>query len=151
MQRATVVSNSIAQQIAVAEAPVPVLREGRVIWYRAVEADTAEPPIRQVKMHILAQAPLRTDPHPDHQLRVDRWTTHFAVIRPKVLADAAKIDEPINRAQQMILRHMTLKAEAVEQRFLHHRPLAHHLPSPAAGKTESDQRDDFNTEFFNMG
>jgi hypothetical protein len=48
-------------------------------------------------MHLLAQAPLRTNPHavaddqhPDHQLRVDRWSTGLAVIRPKVLADATE-------------------------------------------------------------
>jgi hypothetical protein len=49
----------------------------------------------------------------------------------------------------MIPRNVILKAEAVEQRFLHHRPLAHHLLSPAARKTESDQHDNFNEEFFN--
>jgi hypothetical protein len=48
----------LAQQIAVAKAPVPVLREGRVIRYRAVETDPAEPPIGQVEVHLLAQAPL---------------------------------------------------------------------------------------------
>jgi hypothetical protein len=127
-----------------------------MIRYRAVEADPTEPPIRQVEMHLLAQATFRTDAHavaddqhPDHQLRVDRWTAHLAIIGPQVLADASEVDEPINRPQQMILRNVILKAEAVEQRFLHHRPLAHHLQSPAARKTESDQYDDFNTEFFN--
>ena len=31
-------------------------------------------------------------------------------------------------AQQVIRRHMILDAEAVEQRFLHYRPLTHHQP-----------------------
>jgi len=43
-----------------------------------------------------------------------------------VLADAGQIDEPVDRAQQVICRHVILDAEAVEQCLLHHFPLAHH-------------------------
>ena len=32
----------------------------------------------------------------------------------------------VDRPQQVIRRYVVLDAEAVEQRFLHHRPLAHH-------------------------
>ena len=35
-----------------------------------------------------------------------------------------KIDEAVDLAQEVIARDMTLKAEAVEQRLLHHPPLA---------------------------
>src|SRR3546814_20743103 len=66
-----------------------------------------------------------------------------------MLANGADVDEPVDRAQQVIRRDMVLEAEAVEQRLLHHRPLTHHQPSPAAGTTESDHQHDFNADFFN--
>jgi hypothetical protein len=45
-----------------------------------------------------------------------------------MLADAGQIDEPVNRSQQMTCRYVPLQVEAVKQRLLHHRPLAHHRP-----------------------
>src|SRR3546814_5062737 len=93
----------LAEQIAVAEAAMPVLREGRVIGHSAVEPQPAEPTIREVQMHLLAQPPLRTDPHeiaddqhPDHQLRIDRRPTRVAIIRPKVFSDIAQLHEPVD-------------------------------------------------------
>jgi hypothetical protein len=72
-------------------------------------------------MHLVAQPPLRADAHtiadnqhPDHQLRVDRGPPHVAVKRSEPIADAAKIDEPVDRPQQVIRRHVPLDAEPVE-------------------------------------
>jgi hypothetical protein len=86
-------------------------------------------------MHLLAQPPLRADAHaiaddqhPDHQLGIDRGPPRLAVIRAQVLAEPTQIDEPVDRSQQVIRRNVVLDAEAVEQRFLHHRSLAHHQP-----------------------
>lgn len=45
---------------------------------------------------------------------------------------------------------MTFDTELVEQRFLHHRPLAHHRPVlPIPGTTESELHDNSNADFFN--
>ena len=41
-------------------------------------------------------------------------------------AQAGQVDEAIKRAQQVVARDMAFEAELVEQRLLHHRPLAHH-------------------------
>ena len=50
----------------------------------------------------------------------------------------------------MIRRDVILKAEAVEQRLLHHRPLAHHwLVSRIDTSIESERHDNFNRKFFN--
>ena len=108
-------------------------------------------------MDLLAQPPLGADAervtddeHPDHQLGVDRWTPGLAVVRPQMIADARQIDEPVDRAQQVIRRNMILEAEAVKQRLLHHRPLAHHRPvSRFDTSIESERHDDFKPEFFN--
>jgi hypothetical protein len=43
-----------AQQIAVAEAPVPVLREGRVVRHRVVQIEPAKPAVSQIKRNLLA-------------------------------------------------------------------------------------------------
>jgi hypothetical protein len=45
-----------------------------------------------------------------------------------MLADARQINEPVDRSQQMICRHVPFKVEAVKQCFLRHRSLAHHRP-----------------------
>ncbi|MGK9171009.1 hypothetical protein KXR53_32235 [Inquilinus limosus] len=41
-------------------------------------------------------------------------------------ADAGQVDEPVDRAEQVIGRDVPLEVERVEQRLLHHRPLAQH-------------------------
>src|SRR3984957_14764677 len=52
-----------------------------------------------------------------------------------------QIDEAVDLAQEVIVRDMTLKAEAVEQRLLHHPPFAHHRVSPRfTVKSESAAR-----------
>ena len=60
-----------------------------------------------------------------------------------------QIDEAVDLAQEVIVRDMTLKAEAVEQRLLHHRPFAHHRVSPRfTVKSESAARHR-GSDFFN--
>ena len=57
--------------------------------------------------------------------------------------DLGQVDEPVDLAQQMIVGDMPLKAEAVEQRLLHHPPLAHHRPNllhPAEGNQRPASR-----------
>jgi hypothetical protein len=68
----------VPEHIALAETAVPVLREARVIGNLVLEPKAAEPAIRQVQMHFLAQPALRTDAkavtdqqHPNHELRID--------------------------------------------------------------------------------
>src|SRR5262245_41274658 len=49
---------------------------------------------------------------------------------------AGEIDEAVDPAQQVIVGDMPLKAEAIEQRLLHHPSLAHqrpNLPRPGEG------------------
>src|SRR5690348_9940942 len=85
----TALENSLEhppQQIALAEAAMPVLGEGRMIGHAAIEAKSTEPPIGQIEVDLLAQAPLGADTkavaddeHPDHQLRIDRWPPKCAV------------------------------------------------------------------------
>jgi hypothetical protein len=61
-------------QITVAEAAMPVLREGRMVGHVTIEPKAAEPAVCQVEVNLFAQAPLRADAetvtdqqHPDHQ------------------------------------------------------------------------------------
>ena len=109
MQRRDRRLEQLAQQIAVAEAPMPVLREGRVVGHRAVQAEPAEPAIGEIEVNLFAQPPLRADAeavtddqHPDHQLRIDRRPARLAVERPQLLADVAEVHEPVDRPQQVI-------------------------------------------------
>ena len=65
-------------------------------------------------------------------------------------AQAGQVDEAVDRAQQVVGRNVTLQAELVEQRLLHHRPLAHHRHVlPFHGRTESGLQTASNADFFN--
>ena len=51
----------MAQQLALAETPVPVLREGGVVGNAVVQIEAAKLAIRQVQMHLFAEPPFRSD------------------------------------------------------------------------------------------
>ena len=51
----------VAQQSAVAEPAVPVLRESGVIRHIVGQVQTTEPAVRQIEMHLLAEPALRPD------------------------------------------------------------------------------------------
>src|SRR6516162_7390281 len=79
------------EQSALAKAAVAVLGEGRMIWDRALEPQSAEPPVREIEVRLLAQSPLGPDAvaiadqqHPNHQLRIDRRSPSVAVERSKM-------------------------------------------------------------------
>src|SRR5262245_54471653 len=102
----------------------------------ALKSEPTKPAISQVQMHFLTQPPFGSntkaiahDQHPDEQLRIDRGAAHSAVERRQMFADVGQVDEAVDRPEEMICRHMLLKAEAIEKLFLHHRPLTHHQPN----------------------
>ena len=136
----------LAQEIALAETAVAVLGKRRMIGDVAVEPQATEPAIGQIEVDLLAQPPLRAnaeavadDQHADHQLGIDRRATRLAVVRLQMRPDFRKVDEPVDLANQVIVRDMPLEAEPVEQRLLHHSPIAHHRESPRfVEKTESE-------------
>ena len=75
-----------SQQIALSEATVAVLREGRMVGDVAIKPKAAKPAIRQVQVDLFAQAPLGSNAkavsnqqHPDHQFGGDRGTPDHAV------------------------------------------------------------------------
>jgi len=69
----------LAQQIAIAEAAMPILGEGRVVRHLAIEAEPAEPAVCEVQVHLLAQPPFGANAkavankqHPDEQFGINR-------------------------------------------------------------------------------
>ena len=111
----------LAQDVAVAEATMPVLGESGMIGHIAFQPKAAKPAIGEVDMHLLAEPPLgpdahaiANDQHPDHQLGINRGPSGRAVERPQMLANARQVNEPVYRAEQMIRRHMSLQVEAVK-------------------------------------
>lgn len=110
-----------------------VLGEGEVVGHVAVQAQSAEPPIGQVEMHLFTQAPLRPDAeavanqqHADQQFGIDRGAPNRAVERRHVRPDALNIHEAVDRPKQVVKRDMPLQRELVEQRRLIDLPFAHH-------------------------
>ena len=134
------------KKIALAEPAVTVLREGRMVGHVPVEAKPAEPAVGQIEVNLVAQPPLGTNAvavahqqHADHQLGIDRGSAHLAVVRLKVSPNVRQIDEPIDLAQHVTAWDVPLQAEAIEQRFLHHPPFAHHRPiSRRPGEVNQD-------------
>src|SRR5665213_1789106 len=51
----------VAQDVAIAEAPMAIDRERRMIGHRIVEIEPAEPSVGQMQLDLLAQPPLKAD------------------------------------------------------------------------------------------
>src|SRR5215208_2189858 len=111
--------------------PHPLSRSQLGLTHRRARFDVDDHGVR----HLLAQPPLRADAeaiayqqHADDQFRIDRGPARLAVEGPQLLAQTRQVYEPIDRTKQVIRWHVSLKAKAIEQRLLHHGPLAHHQP-----------------------
>ena len=107
-------------------------------------------------MSLFAQPPLRADAkavahdqHPDHQLRIDRRSPHLAVKRRQLAPQLAEFDKPVDRSQQVPLRHMPLKRKLVEQGFLPNPTFPHHRTTPQSpDRIESVLSSDGNPRLF---
>ena len=104
-----------------------------MVGHLAVEPKPAEPAIRQIEVDLLAQPPLGAnaeaiadDQHPDHQLGINRGPAHAAVERRQLPPQIAKLDEPVDRPQQMIGRNVPFERKLIEQRSLFDLPMSHH-------------------------
>src|SRR5450631_418656 len=112
---------------------MPVLGERRMIRHLTVETQAAEPAIGQVEVDFVTQPPLRADPvavthqkHADHQLGIDRGTSHRAVVRLKMGPNARQVDEPVDGPEHVIARNVAIQAELVEQSSLVDLARTHH-------------------------
>ena len=74
-----------SQQIALAETAMPVLREGGMIRDIAVEPEPAEPPVRQIEVHLFAETPLRADTEADPTISIRTISSGSIDGRPSVL------------------------------------------------------------------
>ena len=77
-----------------------------MIGHGTLKPESAEPPVCEVQMHLIAQPPLRTDAeaiadqqHADDQFRIDRGPACLTVEGPQLLAQTRQIYEPVDRAQ----------------------------------------------------
>ena len=130
----------MAQEIAVAEAAVPIDRECRVVGYRVVQIEAAEPAVSKMQLDLLAQSPLEADAvavadqqHPEHEFGIDRRTADFAIEGRQLLAQIGQHPRHnrIHPTQQMAFRNALFEVEQVEQLALIARLLPHHRESPS--------------------
>ena len=80
-----------------------------MIGHVAFQPEPAKPPVGQVQMHLFTQPAFRADTeamadqqHAYQQLGIDRRMANLVVEGPQVSTDAGQVDEPSDRAQQMI-------------------------------------------------
>ncbi len=104
-----------------------------MVGHIAIEPEAAEPPIRQIEVNLLAQAPLGAnagavtyDQHPNHQLRINRGSTNGTVEWSQFPPQFAKLYEPVDRAQKMIGWNVSFERELIEQSSLFDSPVSHH-------------------------
>ena len=95
-----------SQEIALAEAAMPVLREGGMIGDITVEPEPAEPPVSQIEVDFLAETSFGADTeavpddeHPNHQLGINRWPSQHAVERRELATQFRQVDKAVDRPQ----------------------------------------------------
>ena len=122
------------KRIALPEATVVILGEGRVIWNPVFQSKTTEPAVGKIQMDLLAEAALgpntetvANDQHSDHQIGGNRWPTGTAVVGREVLTQLAQIKKVIHPAQQMISRNVIFEIERIKQSLLIATLFAHHV------------------------
>jgi len=101
---------------------MPRTAEHRMIGDLVFDAELAKPPVGQIDLHLRAQPPLRADckhvthdQHPDHQNRVDRWTTRVRIVRGKLFVNPTEIENAIDPAHQVIRRHHFVEIEGIKE------------------------------------
>src|SRR5262249_18694950 len=110
-----------------------------------LDAQAAEPPVRQVDLNLTTEQPLRAnaknvadDEHPDHQQRVNRRAAERRVVRRKLTADPGQIKHTSDPAHLVIVRYHLVEPELVEELFLLVlQPPHHRQPPNRIGATES--------------
>jgi|SRR5580698_7217935 hypothetical protein len=109
-----------------------ILRKRGVMRNFLVEAETSEPAPRKVHAQLLDKLALAAYPvqianqqNAEQELRIDGWTTRFAVAVLQPLVYETEVDMLINQPQQMILWNLIFQSEVVEERF-RARVLTHH-------------------------
>jgi len=147
-----------AQCVVVAESPVAILRERRVIGNSIFQAEPAEPAIGEVQVDLFAQPTLRAnskavahDQHPDQQRRINGWSAGMAVVRGEVLVQFAQVEKPINPAEHVARRDVVLEVEGVEERRLSGVLTSHHRCGFRwiDGRSVKQLQQSASTEFFN--
>src|SRR3954468_10956725 len=109
-----------------------------MIWNSVLNAELAEPAIREVHLNFATDQPLRADrkdishdQHPDHQFRIDRRPTYGRIMRCKFAAEPGKIESSIDLPHQMIFGNCVIELKLVEKlRLFALQPSHHGLPPP---------------------
>src|SRR5436190_4685548 len=129
-----------------------------MIWDSVLNAELAEPAIREVHLNFATDQPLRADrkdisddQHPDHQFRIDRRAAHGRIVGCELAAKPAQIERSIDLPHQMIFRDSLAKMKLVEQLTLVTLQTAHHgSTSPRFASTQRNHRSrHVSTDFCN--
>jgi len=112
------------KQIRFLKPSMPVFGKRRVLRNLLIEAQSGEPPPRQMHAQLFHQLPFARDAieiadqqHTQQQFRVDGWPSHVAVRVLQLCSNKVEVDVLINLAQQMIFRNLIFEAEVVKQRL----------------------------------
>ena len=130
----------LSKDVAVTEAAMAIDRERRVVRHLVVEIEAAEPPIRKMKLDLLAQLALEADAiavaddeHPQHELGIDRRAADLAVERLQLLPNIGQHarHHRIDAAEEMTRRDALFQIKKVKQLALIARLPSHHGKPPS--------------------
>ena len=106
------------EEVAFAEAAVPVLGEGRVVGHPTGQVEPAEPAGGEIEVNLLAEPPLGPDTkaiadqeHPYQQLGIDRRTACRTVERRQPRPKVREIDKAVDRSDQMVSGDMPFEGK----------------------------------------
>ena len=87
-----------------------------------LDAQAAEPAVRQIDLGLTAEQPFRPnseniadDKHPDHKYRIDRRATERRLVGLKLGVDPGQIEHGGDLAHQVVVRYNLVELELVEQ------------------------------------
>jgi hypothetical protein len=108
-----------------------------VIRDLVLDAQAAEPPVRQVDLDLPTQQSFRADTkhitddqHPDHEYWIDRRPADRGIIGCQLGVHPRQIENRRDVAHEVIVRHYLIKAERIEQLSLVVLQPPHHRKPP---------------------
>ena len=93
-----------------------------MIWHLAFQTQSTEPALSQVKVHLLAQPPLRADAiaithdqHADQYFGIDRGSASMAAIGGEMFTKFAQLKQGVGLSKHVVLGYVIFQAKLIKR------------------------------------